>query len=291
MNCFNSETFLAEAIDSALAQTFSDFEIVFWDNQSTDRSADIARSFNDSRIQYFYAPTHTTLGEARNLAAKCARGEWLAFLDCDDLWTEDKLAKQVAIMNGGDERLGLIYARTGVLGGPRDGQELVLSRKGQKLPEGRVLHQLLLEDNFIPLVSAIIRKSAYWAVGGIPSSYRQAEDLYIFAAIAADWNVRAVDDVCCFYRIHSNNYTRLQKALAYDETIAVIKTFFGRIDDRGKSLPAKNYLIKSLDVKAGVALIQFDRRFLEGMRRILRNGLFFPAALVLRALVNRQRLF
>ena len=66
MNCFDGETYLPEALDSVLAQTFEDWEIVFWDNQSTDRSAEIFKSYADPRFRYWYAPDHTLLYEARN---------------------------------------------------------------------------------------------------------------------------------------------------------------------------------------------------------------------------------
>jgi len=55
MNCYNGGKYLRQAIDSVLAQDFSDWELIFWDNQSTDDSATIAKSYSDSRIRYFYA--------------------------------------------------------------------------------------------------------------------------------------------------------------------------------------------------------------------------------------------
>lgn len=95
MNCYNSDTYLEEAINSVLNQTYQNFEIIFWDNQSTDKSAEIAKSYDDERIKYFYAPTFTPLYEARNYAIEKASGKYIAFLDCDDLWYDTKLEKQV----------------------------------------------------------------------------------------------------------------------------------------------------------------------------------------------------
>ena len=81
MNCFNGEKYLKQAIDSVLAQTYRNWEIIFWDNQSTDGSAEIFTSYRDSRLKYFYAPEHTRLYEARNCALEKAEGELIAFLD------------------------------------------------------------------------------------------------------------------------------------------------------------------------------------------------------------------
>ena len=74
INCFNSDEYLKIAIDSAINQTYENWEIIFWDNQSTDESANIVKSYDDERINYFYAPVHTPLGEARNLENKKAKG-------------------------------------------------------------------------------------------------------------------------------------------------------------------------------------------------------------------------
>src|SRR4030067_1280023 len=94
MNCYNSEKYLREAIDSVLAQTYQNWEIIFWDNQSTDKSAAIFKSYADPRFCYFLAPEHTTLGQARNLAVEQAHGAWVAFLDCGDILFPRKLAQQ-----------------------------------------------------------------------------------------------------------------------------------------------------------------------------------------------------
>jgi glycosyltransferase involved in cell wall biosynthesis len=76
MNCFNGEKYLREAIDSVIRQTFTNWEIVFWDNQSSDNSASIADSYQDDRIKYYYAAKHTLLYEARNHAYAKARGRF-----------------------------------------------------------------------------------------------------------------------------------------------------------------------------------------------------------------------
>lgn len=97
MNCFNSEKYLKEAIESVFNQSFNDWEIVFWDNISTDNSAVIASSYDD-RLKYFLAHEHTELGVARNLALKKAKGKYIGFLDCDDIFLENKLKDQIAFM-------------------------------------------------------------------------------------------------------------------------------------------------------------------------------------------------
>ena len=62
MNCYNGDKFLKEAIDSVLSQTYSNWELIFWDNQSVDDSASIVNSYGDIRLRYFYAENHTESG-------------------------------------------------------------------------------------------------------------------------------------------------------------------------------------------------------------------------------------
>jgi len=100
MNCFNGQKYLREALDSVMAQTFADWELIFWDNASTDDSGRIAKSYQDDRLRYFRAERNAPLGAARKLAMEQARGEWVGFLDTDDLWKPEKLARQLELLDG-----------------------------------------------------------------------------------------------------------------------------------------------------------------------------------------------
>lgn len=95
INCYNGEEFVDSALSTVLAQTFTDWQLIFWDNQSIDDTRLLVQKYQDPRIHYYLAPTHTSLGEARNLAMKYADTEFVCFLDVDDLWNERFL--QVAV--------------------------------------------------------------------------------------------------------------------------------------------------------------------------------------------------
>ena len=94
MNCFNGEQYIKEAINSVYAQTYSNWEIIFWDNASSDNSNEIAASY-DAKIKLFKSEETASLGEARSRAIKNANGDWLAFLDVDDIWLPKKLEYQM----------------------------------------------------------------------------------------------------------------------------------------------------------------------------------------------------
>jgi len=101
MNCYNGEKYLKEAISSIYAQTFKDWEIIFWDNASTDSSKEIAKSY-DNKLRYFYSKDNYSLGKARRLAMEQAEGEWVGFLDVDDLWFPNKLEAQLKELDGSE---------------------------------------------------------------------------------------------------------------------------------------------------------------------------------------------
>jgi glycosyltransferase involved in cell wall biosynthesis len=242
MNCYNSATYLREAIDSVLDQTYQNWEIVFWDNRSTDESAEIFNSYDDERLRYFLAPKFTKLGHARNLAVAHATGEWLGFLDCDDIWLPEKLESQVNIIILEESNLGLVFGQCLSMKSSEEVRSKWASRQHKyanetvlkTLPEGDIFERLL-KFNFIPLVTAVVSKLAYHEVGGISAHFEQGEDYELFVKLAAQKKVRAVQDVVALYRIHEGNNSIGNEEKGFKEILEIV----------GKYLPdtvAKNAL-------------------------------------------------
>ena len=91
LNCFNGEKYLKDALESVVNQTYKNWELVFWDNKSTDGSKKILDLYNSEKLKYYRSNVHTSLYEARNLAVKECKGEFIAFIDADDYWEKNKL--------------------------------------------------------------------------------------------------------------------------------------------------------------------------------------------------------
>ena len=98
MNGYNAQKYLKEAIDSVYAQTFNDWEIIFIDNCSTDDTAKIVSNY-DSKIKYYKTKKNILLGAARNYGLQYCNGEYIAFLDTDDIWLSHKLDTQIKAMD------------------------------------------------------------------------------------------------------------------------------------------------------------------------------------------------
>ena len=109
MNCHNGEKFLAEAINSVLNQTYKNWELIFWNNSSSDQSEKIFKSFKDKRLRYFYTKKKVSLYISRNAAIKKTKGNFVAFLDVDDTWLPNKLKLQLEKFK--DKKVGLVYGK------------------------------------------------------------------------------------------------------------------------------------------------------------------------------------
>ena len=153
VNCFNGEKYLKQALDSILAQTYRNWEVIFWDNRSNDNSADIFKNYKDERFKYFYAPQHTFLFEARNEAIKIASGEFIAFLDVGDWWEKNKLELQIPLFDNTD--IGVVYGNHFLVN-----QNLNIKRifARKKLPRGFILDELL-QSYVAGIITVVIRKN------------------------------------------------------------------------------------------------------------------------------------
>ena len=110
MNCYNGEKYLKESIKSILLQTYPNWELIFWNNKSTDNSEKIIKKFKDQRIKYYKSKKFLNLYESRNLAIKKSRGKYITFLDVDDQWLKTKLNNQVSFMSKNKKSFKMVYS-------------------------------------------------------------------------------------------------------------------------------------------------------------------------------------
>lgn len=146
MNCFNSERYISQAIKSVLSQRYQNWELIIWDNLSTDRSSKIIKSFKDKRIRYFLATHHTNLHEARNLALSKITGEFLNFLDCDDYWHNKFRLNLLVEKISENENLACVYSKFLI----KYDHILLPKRTAPKknLYSGKIFKDLVREYNF-----------------------------------------------------------------------------------------------------------------------------------------------
>ena len=205
MNCYNGEEFLINAIDSVYAQTYKNWEIIFWDNASNDTSADIALSY-DQKIQYFKDVTTKPLYQARGLAVQKAKGKYLAFLDCDDWWDPYKLEKQISLFK--DLTIGFVYGNYWMENEIK-GTKKIISQN--IFSSGRILDDLLKRYT-IGMLTLMIRRSAYDQLeGGFDPKFNIIGDFDVVVRLAAQWDSDYVDEPIAHYRWHGDNISKTQQ--------------------------------------------------------------------------------
>ena len=220
MNCLNCAKYLREAIDSVYAQTYRDWEIIFWDNVSTDDSAEIAKSY-DGKLRYFCGETTVPLGHARNLAIENARGKCIAFLDCDDMWLPEKLKKQMELLEKNPDVM-LVYSNSCTV--DYMGAVLKISFDSGKPERGEIFNELLSRYNFIPLLTVVIRKEVLDEVGLFDNRYNVAEEYDLFLRIAYKHPVDYVEKPLARYRVHESNVSHNRDA-GIREELEILNTW------------------------------------------------------------------
>lgn len=287
INVRNGAPYLREAIDSVLAQTFSGWEVVLWDDCSTDDSAKVIAEYRDSRIHYYLSPEDTPLGEARNRAIAKASGEWLAFLDQDDIWLPRKLEKQLALAA---PDVAIIYGRT-VLFDSRRGnlRDYDHTHEFSALPEGDIFSELFSHACFIQMSSVMLRASALAGVGKVPLTIQVVPDYYLYVALARNYKARAVQGVVCRYRVHSGSMSASHeyRRRLHEEPPLIIRQWASQVDPRIVRSRLKRY-------SSTLALEEIRNGRWAGVQRLLSEGspgwlISRPFAMAWRALHRKLR--
>lgn len=218
MNCLNNEKYLKAAIDSVYSQTFKDWEIIFFDDASEDKSVSIAKSYGD-KVKCYGSTSRIPLGRARNLAVEKANGEFIAFLDCDDIWEKDKLQKQLDVF-GEDKKLGLVYTNVTVF---NDKSDLYTMFKKFKCPTGHILKDMLRPFN-ITMSSSMIRKEALSKLDKcFDERFLMAEDYDFFLRISYFYNVGYVKSPVTKWRFYPTSWSNRKHELFAEEREVILK--------------------------------------------------------------------
>ncbi len=220
MNCFNGDRYLRQAIQSVIDQTYDHWEIVFWDNQSTDDSAEIVKSFDDPRVRYFFAPRFTPLGEARNAALAEARGDWIGFLDVDDEWLPKKLEVQIGRYDREPDRenIGLIYS--GMFWRSESGEQVTSEpedRRGNLFRENIRSFQIWLQTTLVSR-AAIDRLQLRF-----DDHLNVVEEFDFFMRVAFYYDALQIREPTAIYRFHPGNLTFKRSDLWFKEHFYIME--------------------------------------------------------------------
>lgn len=203
VNCYNGERYLKKAIQSIIFQTYKNWEVIFWDNCSTDKSSVILKSFKDKRIKYFKSKVHTSLYKARNYAFQNSRGDFIAFLDVDDYWISKNLECQIDSFE--DIHVGISCSHFLI-----KNENNKKFKKRQTKIYGNFSTSHLLKNYDIGLATLVIRRVALSNLNSkypFDSRFSIIGDFDIVIKISQKWKINTINKILSVIRIHKNNFT------------------------------------------------------------------------------------
>jgi glycosyltransferase involved in cell wall biosynthesis len=268
MACYNHEKYVAQAIESVLKQSFSDLDLVIVDDNSNDDSLNIIMNYasKDSRVRPFFHQKNMGIARTFNDCLKESRGQYLGFIGSDDAWLPHKLANQLELIKGNEDKIlwsnGQIINSMGAL----TGQGIFDLTGGAAKTSGNLFQELLTED-FI-LGQSVLLKTEFAREIGFDERYRFVNDHLFFIELARRHEFLFDPSPTALYRIHTSNTTSLYPQTWYKERIMLrnqlLQTYHDQMapqtladiyyklghayDGLGKRRTAKYYYLKALGV-------------------------------------------
>ena len=237
LNCYNGEKYLRHSLLSIKNQTYKNWELIFWDNRSTDNSKKILRSSKIKKFRYFLSKKHTTLYKARNLAIKKARGDYIAFIDSDDMWEKNKIRDQLKLFT--DKETAVVYGNSFL---KNEINNKVKTFINYKVNSGFVYHDLIKNYN-VGILTVLIKRSLLKESKIIFNcKYNIIGDFDFFIKLSKIYKFRYMSKPIATYRIHSNNLSKLRKNLQ-------IKEFQDWLKKNKKKLTFEDYLLLNKRIK------------------------------------------
>lgn len=279
---YNRAHLICRAIQSILAQTFGDFELIVVDDGSTDNTEEIVKNFNDKRIKYIKCKENKGASTARNTGIKASKGEYIAFQDSDDEWLQEKLEKQVEILLHSPPEVGVAY--TGIFR-IEDDKKIYIPAGCFTLKEGKI-HSELLKENFVGTPAVLIKKQCFERIRYFDEKLPALEDWELWIEISKYYEFRYINKplVYSYYTPSSVNVNQNNALKALQMILINHREDF----NKSKRVLSKHYLF------IGVNLCS-DGDFRNGRKYIIKasktNLLNIKAALFLCILLFGQDVY
>ncbi len=278
MPVYNVEQFVGATIESVLAQTFDDFELLIVDDRGPDGSMAVCARYDDPRIRFLRNPQNRGLAGARNTGIRNARGELLAFLDSDDLWEPRKLALHVAHLDA-RPAVGVSFSRSAFIhadGSPAGCYQMPRLRD---IEPGYYLCRNPIGNGSAPVIRrAVLDEIAFEAsLHGAPEpcyfdeTFRQSEDIecWIRIALTCDWRIEGIPEALTRYRLNAGGLSaQLHRQFAsWEQMIAKTRTyapgFVADWEQRARAFQLRYLARQAIRLGDGPAALQFMVRALR----------------------------
>lgn len=213
--CYNGEKYLHECLESILCQSFQDFELLFIDDGSSDKSKEIARSFGDSRLIYLENPENKGITNSLNKGISNAKGKYIARIDADDLMAEDRLAIQFSFLENHQD-YGLVSSSFEVI----DQFGMVINRVDQ-IADSQILKLGMIFQNLI-MHPGVMLKTELASRFFYDDEFKFCEDYNLWTKISKVSKIANIPEYLLSYRLHDNNLSLVNNQEMKNNTTAII---------------------------------------------------------------------
>lgn len=251
---YNRAGLIAQSIRSALAQTHRNLEIIVVDDGSTDNTKEVVASFGPS-IQYFYK-ANSGPSPTRNLGIQKAKGEYVAFLDSDDLWEPTKIEKQLRCFEQ-NPQAAMVSTNYRLI----DLQGRIIKDPGSKpgyIPSDFIVKDMLQIKFPFATPAFVIRKSVLEKIGAFNENLKISEDLDLLIRIGVNYQIGYVDEVLVSVRMHDNHLMR--ETPRYQVWLDSVHVLESHQDAIRKRLPDMNKYLANFYSRAGNSALLLGNR-------------------------------
>jgi len=210
INCYNSEKFLRETINSVLKQTYKNYELIIFDDASTDSTKDIALSYGD-KVKYYNTKKNIPLGLARNLALEKSTGDLIAFLDHDDIIYPERLKYQVNFFKKNPD-VDLVFSSSNII----DENSKIINgiMPNVSIHSKTENFRDILKYYPICWLTVMFRRKVIDEIGNFEDEFNQIEELDLILRIISRKKFKFLPDIVGAYRVHSDNLSKKNNYLS-----------------------------------------------------------------------------
>lgn len=247
---YNGAETISKTLKSVLAQTHKDIEIIVVNDGSTDETLSAISAFEEDGVRIF-SQKNSGAPAARNYGLAQAQGDYIAFIDADDLWSKDKIESQVAIFEHNDPKIGVVYSWTALI----NSEDTIFSYLPQKTYTGNVYKSILTTNFLISGSNAMIRKVCIDQVGGMDTSLKYTDDWDFFIRLATICHFSVVPKYQIYYR-QSNTSITAQVSKSELGSLDVIEKAFKSAPEEFQNLKPK--AVSNIYLYSGKQLLSYD---------------------------------
>ncbi|MBF0292299.1 MAG: glycosyltransferase family 2 protein [Nitrospinae bacterium] len=276
MTSYNAGQFIRAAVDSVIAQTFTDWELIAVDDGSTDDSLSVLKGYSDSRVRVFQMEKNVGRIRALRFAFGQARGEYGAIMDADDISYPDRLMRQVDFLDKNPD-VGLVGSWAKYID-----EHANVSGEFTPSPNEQELYDSLGWTNPIPHSSTMYRRQLAVEVGAYSENIEVSNDYALILAVVQRARIAVMDDFLCQVRVLSTSMSRSSGYRAHfiNERLLLFRRASASLKLSAGSRMLNRRAIAIDEIKLGIIAIR-NKSFFEGSKMIL-SGIFFAPSVIWR---------